>query len=508
MLLLWLAAAIAMLLFVGGPDVSRTQEARVLETAREMLASGWRGWIVPHINGQVRLEKPPLAYWLAAVSFKIFGVGAGAGRLPFALIGWLMIGLVYRIGYQLFNRQAGIAAAAALLGSYLFFWATRLAETDGPAALFTTAAVWWAWRGLNFDRWIDLQISAIAVGLILMSKHGDVVYPLLFLVGWIIVERRWADGWKWLASGAPITILIVGAPWWIAILKIFGFATLKKEMHDITYGRDHPGTMLSYIPWIAVAVAPWVGLVVLAVIGSVRQWTLDSRLRFILIWAASILLPLCCIGNKQIHYLLPLMMPLMVLTGWLVRRALKGQISAGEFSWFRLVLLITLLSGPIAAGALFFFARHSRGAIEFQDVVLAAMLAIFCAFGLAVFTRNPPVAAMVVFFAAGVVMPYALGKWAPSLVRYNHSRVAQNLEKKFGKRPICFYGKEESVPLAFALQRIVRQYDDIYKLNDVLHQSPHMLVLIKKDSVPIPPLLKEVFDDKLENQTIRGYLKR
>ena len=172
MLLLWLAAAIAMLLFVGGPDVSRTQEARVLETAREMLASGWRGWIVPHINGQVRLEKPPLAYWLAAVSFKIFGVGAGAGRLPFALIGWLMIGLVYRIGYQLFNRQAGIAAAAALLGSYLFFWATRLAETDGPAALFTTAAVWWAWRGLNFDRWIDLQISAIAVGVSLGTGPG------------------------------------------------------------------------------------------------------------------------------------------------------------------------------------------------------------------------------------------------------------------------------------------------------------------------------------------------
>jgi 4-amino-4-deoxy-L-arabinose transferase-like glycosyltransferase len=256
------------------------------------------------------------------------------------------------------------------------------------------------------------------------------------------------------------------------------------------------------------AVAPWIGLAVLAAVASIRKWTIDGRLRFLLIWGAAIFVPLCCVGNKQEHYLLPLMMPLMLLTGFLTRQALKGQLTTGESSWFRLLLLITLLSGPVAAGAIFFFARHTRGAIEFQDVVLAAMLAIFCAWGLAVFTRNPPAAAMLIFCAAGVVMPYALGKWAPSLVRFNHSRVAQNLEKKFGKKPICFYGKEESVPLAFALQRIVRQYDNINQLNDALHQSPHMLVLIKKDSVPIPPLLKEVFDDKLENQTIRGYLKR
>src|SRR5437588_12500282 len=70
MLALWIVSLPLMVVGLGGPDVSRTQEARVLETAREMLGSGWRGWIIPHLNGRVRLEKPPLAYWMAAASYQ------------------------------------------------------------------------------------------------------------------------------------------------------------------------------------------------------------------------------------------------------------------------------------------------------------------------------------------------------------------------------------------------------------------------------------------------------
>src|SRR5215210_4540361 len=62
------------LMFLGNPAVTRSQEARVLETAREMMHSGWRGWLIPRLNDTLRLEKPPLAYWLSAVAFYIGGV--------------------------------------------------------------------------------------------------------------------------------------------------------------------------------------------------------------------------------------------------------------------------------------------------------------------------------------------------------------------------------------------------------------------------------------------------
>ncbi|HEY7119338.1 MAG TPA: glycosyltransferase family 39 protein, partial [Tepidisphaeraceae bacterium] len=112
-LLCWALALPLLLAGLGTPVVQRTQEARVLETAREMYDSrDRRDWMIPHLNGNVRLEKPPLAYWLAAASFKLLGVGEFAGRLPFVLAGWLTLGVVYALGASLIDRRFALLAAA------------------------------------------------------------------------------------------------------------------------------------------------------------------------------------------------------------------------------------------------------------------------------------------------------------------------------------------------------------------------------------------------------------
>src|SRR5436190_11120232 len=66
LLALWIASLALLLCGLGSAPVRRTQEARVLETAREMVGEDFRRWLIPHLNGRVRLEKPPLAYWLVA----------------------------------------------------------------------------------------------------------------------------------------------------------------------------------------------------------------------------------------------------------------------------------------------------------------------------------------------------------------------------------------------------------------------------------------------------------
>lgn len=55
------------------------------ETAKEMIATG--DWISPQIYGEFWYDKPPLFYWLEAVSFSIFGVSTWAARLPSVLLG-------------------------------------------------------------------------------------------------------------------------------------------------------------------------------------------------------------------------------------------------------------------------------------------------------------------------------------------------------------------------------------------------------------------------------------
>src|SRR5260221_13274002 len=46
--------------------------------AREILANNH--WIIPLLNGVSYLEKPPMLYWLIALSYKIFGINAFGAR--------------------------------------------------------------------------------------------------------------------------------------------------------------------------------------------------------------------------------------------------------------------------------------------------------------------------------------------------------------------------------------------------------------------------------------------
>src|SRR4051812_5149855 len=238
----WAGSLVVLLTFIGRPPVQRTQEARVLETAREMLGQPWRAWLIPQLNGDLRLRKPPLTYWLAAAAYHVGGVNETAGRLPTAVIGWLTLAVTFLAAERLFGARVAFFAAATLLGSYLFFRHNRLAETDAPATLFVTLAVYAILRAADqgerltpspdipgggggegdcrlpsSDCRLDehphpsplpayregepemgavrpsavwLHVAAAAAGMALLSKGGPGLFPLLFLFGFAAVARR------------------------------------------------------------------------------------------------------------------------------------------------------------------------------------------------------------------------------------------------------------------------------------------------------------------------------
>ena len=55
---------------VGDAPLDRTEPHRAV-VAHQMVLSG--DWLVPHLNGEVYLRKPPLIYWAEAASEKLTG---------------------------------------------------------------------------------------------------------------------------------------------------------------------------------------------------------------------------------------------------------------------------------------------------------------------------------------------------------------------------------------------------------------------------------------------------
>ena len=82
------AALIFLACIFSPPNLMDDVDAVQPQIARNMLQSG--DWVTPRLDGIAYLEKPPLKYWMMAVSFLIFGVHDWAARLPVALAAVLL----------------------------------------------------------------------------------------------------------------------------------------------------------------------------------------------------------------------------------------------------------------------------------------------------------------------------------------------------------------------------------------------------------------------------------
>lgn len=80
---LWVIIAIGLfvaLFQLGHLPFLDPDEPVYAETSREMLLT--HDWLSPRIFGEFWYDKPPLYYWLVAMSFSVFGMGEFAARLP------------------------------------------------------------------------------------------------------------------------------------------------------------------------------------------------------------------------------------------------------------------------------------------------------------------------------------------------------------------------------------------------------------------------------------------
>jgi 4-amino-4-deoxy-L-arabinose transferase-like glycosyltransferase len=115
-------------------------EPRFAEASREMIERG--DYIVPHFNNQLRLDKPPLAYWAQVASFRIFGENDFAARFPSAIAVALVAMSILAWGKRIDGERVGWWAAIIFTLSLQTFIHAKAAVADMWLVLFMTLAHW------------------------------------------------------------------------------------------------------------------------------------------------------------------------------------------------------------------------------------------------------------------------------------------------------------------------------------------------------------------------------
>ena len=118
------------------------------------MASNWHDFLFASLDrtGLMTVDKPPLAFWIQALSVRVFGWHSLSILVPEALMGVAAVGLTYDLVRRRFGRVAGLVAGLALALTPITVAISRHNNPDQALILCCVAALWFCVRGLEDGR--------------------------------------------------------------------------------------------------------------------------------------------------------------------------------------------------------------------------------------------------------------------------------------------------------------------------------------------------------------------
>jgi 4-amino-4-deoxy-L-arabinose transferase-like glycosyltransferase len=356
----WALAVVFLAVYVGSmftPGLLDDADSTHAEAAREMVVTG--DYVTLHINGVRYLEKPPLPYWLVAISYKVLGVNEFSTRLPMVLSVMLLGVLAFCWGRRAFGERTGIYGALFVYtcaGVYLF---TRVLIPDVLLSLLIAAALYFfltalepeapAWRW--YAGYVMMALGVLTKGLIaLVFPCGAAFFFLLATGEW----RRWRE--FRLFSGLAL-FLAIAVPWHIlAGLRNPGTADhhgffwfyFVNEHYLRFLGKRYPrdySKLPAALYWSLhlVWLFPWSMYLPAAVRNARREWRGDtsrsdfaSRTRLLCWIFAGVVLVFFALSTNQEYYTFPAYLPLLLLLADGVAQCERAECESGmRMGWLR-----------------------------------------------------------------------------------------------------------------------------------------------------------------------------
>jgi 4-amino-4-deoxy-L-arabinose transferase-like glycosyltransferase len=331
---LYLAAVASFFLLFGlnRGSLASWDEALYASVAKNIFRSG--DWLRFTFGGVPWTDKPPLALWATALSFKLFGVNEFAARFFSASCGVGAVIVTYLLASRLFGRWVGLLSAMVLLNSSHFLRFARFGMMDGPLMFFLSLSLYFFWRGRERNRY--LIFSGIAFGLALMTKG----FAAFIIVPVIVVYAVWADDLELLAKSSywvgVMVAVAIALPWHLWELtmnrELFMRDVVVKHLFSrtLTALEGHEGNWYFYIRTAINKYHPWILVAVASAPYFLFRAAKSRRSEFVFVssWLFVVLAIITLIRTKLPWYILPLYPPLSITVGYALAKALREKHAA------------------------------------------------------------------------------------------------------------------------------------------------------------------------------------
>ncbi len=178
-------------------DLSRNGWANgYYAAAVRSMSTSWHNFLYASFDpsGVMTVDKPPLAFWIQALSVRVFGFNSWSILVPQALMGMLTVALIYDLVRRRFGRLAGALAGLTLAITPITVAMSRHNNPDAALILCCVAALWFTVRAFEDGRTRWIVLAGLAVGLGFEAKMAAA----------LLVVPGITAAWLWSSPHRPL----------------------------------------------------------------------------------------------------------------------------------------------------------------------------------------------------------------------------------------------------------------------------------------------------------------
>lgn len=261
----WSLTGIVVLVTFGDVAIQELHGTAAFYAAlvREMLDTA--DPLAPFHGEQAYLLKPPLAFWLSALSAAVLGINDFAMTLPSRLAGLGCVLLTFVLARRFFGATAGWFAALVFATNGIYIQFTTNFRMD---SLMTLGALLTLWGYFHLERARGAAALFGGVAISALTKGPMIFAMLLIFVPHAVATGRWRTATRSFAAWSAL--LAAPAAWYAYLYLVHGTELAAQLNYDFWRGDTAVGltaldsALLEYLVKPLRRLWPWVPLLVLA----------------------------------------------------------------------------------------------------------------------------------------------------------------------------------------------------------------------------------------------------
>ncbi len=478
-------------------DIDASQYASI---SREMLEN--KSWLQVFDLGADYLDKPPMLFWLSAISMKILGVHDWSYRLPSFFFALLAVYSTYRLASVFYRKEIAQLAAMVLAASQALFLITHDVRCDTMLLGWVSFSIWQMAAWYQQRQWKNFFAAFIAIACGMMTKGPiALLVPAFAFVPHFVVRREWKQLFRWEYLLGILVIAVMLVPMSIGLYqqfdlhpgKIINGVPIKSGLRFYywtqSFGRytgenvfnemNHFTFLLENMFW---SFLPWVLFFLVALIFSVTD-LVKKRFRISAgeewISTGGFILTYCILARSQAqlpHYIFVVFPLAAIITAkFLYRLLFTEELPAWKKPLFIFHSVIFSLLWVVAAFLMFWPFDNGMIVFVLAGILVGRFLVLLSAKG----KQFPKLLNLAFFTVIGVNVLLDTGFY-PNVLNYQLGNEAAHFieQQHIPKERISIYGIYEGRAFHFYSKHIYPRKTDSTDFQE------NEIVLTVKDSIP------------------------